>query len=116
MGSTGFGDQPVVAAVDPSIEAMLAHNVDRLTRNIRGHRLFLQNRKIAFDKKPAVEAGNRRVELECIKQHGHAARWPTAGDGKADARVVQCTDGVLCALGQNLFLGDKCAVHVRQHE
>ena len=36
--------------------------------------------------------------------------------GADRAQPLQCTDGVLRSLGQDLILGDECAVHIRQHE
>ena len=66
-------------------------------------------------RRPAVEPGNRRVELERVKQHGHAERWPTAGYGETNAGVLQRTDGVRRSLSQNLLL-DERAVHVGQHD
>src|SRR6516164_8060453 len=116
MRSIDFGDQPVIATVDPSVETMLAHQFDSLTRHIGGHRLLLQYGEVALDKQPAVEAGDRRFNIERIEQHGHAERRPAAGYGETDARLLQRAHRPARPLGQYLFFGDEGAIHVGQHE
>src|SRR6516165_7784532 len=74
MRGIDFGDQPVIATVEPSVETMLAHQFDSPTRHIGGHRLLLQDREVALDKQPAVQAGDRSFNIEHIEQHGHAER------------------------------------------
>src|SRR5215472_6966366 len=94
MRGINFGNQPIIATVDPSVETMLAHQFDGLTRHISGHCLLLQDRQVAMNKEPAVEARNRCVELKRIKQHRHAPRWPTAGYGETNAGAVQGTNSI----------------------
>src|SRR4029077_9260225 len=91
MRGIDFGDQPVIATVDPSVETMLAHQFDGLTRQIGGHHLLFQDRQIALNEEPAIEPGNRRVELERVKQHGHTTWWPTAGYCETNAGTLQRT-------------------------
>jgi hypothetical protein len=54
-------------------------------------------REVRLDDEPAVEAGDRRIELERIEQHGHAHGRPAAGDGEADAGLAQALHGGLGA-------------------
>ena len=62
-----FSDQPIVAAIDPGIETVCAHQIDRLARYIGRHSLFVQDCEISFDKQPAVEPGDRRFDIEHVK-------------------------------------------------
>ena len=116
MGRIRLGDEPVVAAVDPGVEAALANQIDRLARDVGRHRLLLDDREIRLDEEPAVEARDRGIEMERLEQHGHAARRPAAGDSEADAGGVQGSDGLLRSLRQYFLLVDERAVHVREYE
>ena len=92
MRSVELGDQPVIAAIDPCVESLFSDETNRLACDISGHRLFLKDRKIALNKKPAIEAGDRRLDRQRVKQHRHAARWTAASNGKADPGFLQRFD------------------------
>ena len=94
---------------------MRAHEINRLARDIGRHRFLFQDGEITCDKEPAVEASDRRFDVEHIKQHGHAERWPAARYSETDTRVMQRVHGVVRPLGQDLLFGDERAVHIRQH-
>ena len=87
-----------------------------LARNIGRHRLLLQDGEVALDKQPAVEACDRRFDVERVEQHGHAERRPTAGYGETDARLLQRDNRLACPLGQYFLFCDEGAIHIRQHE
>ena len=116
MRGARLGDQPVIAAIDPGIEAVLANEREGLAGNVGFHRLLFDDRQVSPDEQPAVEAGNRRIQAERVEQRGHAARRPTAGDGEADAGAVQRLNGGLRALRQNLLFGHERAVNIRSHQ
>ena len=56
------------------------------------------------------------LQSERLDQHAHAARRPSAGDGKRDAGVSQRGGRSHCRLGQHLVVGDQCAVHIGQQK
>ena len=62
--------------------------------------------------KPAIGVSS----LSASNSMAMPVRRPAAGDGEADAGVVQALHGVLRAFGQHLLFGDERAVHVRQHQ
>ena len=95
---------------------MRAHQIDRLARDICRHRLLFQDGEIAFDKEAAVEPSDRRIDVEHLKQHGHAKRRPAARNSETDTRVMQRVHGVVRPFGQDLLFGDERAVHIRQHQ
>ena len=95
---------------------MRAHEINRLARDIGRHRFLFQDGEIAFDKEPAVEASDRRFDVEHIKQHGHAKRRPAARYGETDTGVLQRVHSVVRPVGQDLLFGDERAVHIGQHQ
>jgi hypothetical protein len=52
----------------------------------------------------------------CATSQTNQARRPAAGDGEADAGVVQCLNGGLRGLRQHLLLADEGAVDIRYHQ
>ena len=95
---------------------MRAHEINRLARDIGRHRFLFQDGEIAFDKEPAVEASDRCFDVEHIRQHAHAERWPAARYSETDTRVMQRSHGVVRPFGQDLLFGDERAVHIGQHQ
>ena len=51
MRGVGLRNQPVIAAVDPGVEAMLANKIDRLARHIDRYRLLLEDREIPLPRR-----------------------------------------------------------------
>ena len=45
MRGARLGDQPVIAAIDPGIEAVLAYQLDGLAGDVGRHRLLLEDRR-----------------------------------------------------------------------
>src|SRR5215472_11149830 len=105
MGGAGFGDQPVIPAVDPGVKPVLTNEINRLVGDVGWQGLLLQDGSIPLDEKSAIKAGNRRIELEGVEQHGHAERRTAAGDREADAGIMQPANGGFSAWGQHLVLG-----------
>ena len=56
----------------------------------REHAL-LDHVHVAIDDEPAVERGDRRLEVERVDQHRHAARRTAARDREQDAGVAAAT-------------------------
>ena len=116
MRRVRFRDQPVVASINPGIETVRVDQFDRLRGDIGRQRLLFDDREIRLDEQPAVEARDRRFELQLVEQHCHALRRPATGDGEANAGAMQALDRRLGALRQHLVFGDQRAVHVRQDQ
>src|SRR3546814_6837863 len=79
--------QPVAAAIDPNVEAVLGEQAYRFAGDRRRQRVALDGREVGAHEHAAVEGGDRRVEAQRIDQHGHSAGRPSARYGEADAAV-----------------------------
>src|SRR5436190_5143012 len=108
--------EPIVAAVDPCIEIMPRHRFHRRFDHIGLQDTLLNHRKIPADKHPAVKCRNWRSKPQWLNQHLHSARRASAGDGKFDADPPHAADGRASTISQDLVVGERCSVHIRQEQ
>jgi hypothetical protein len=108
------GEVPLGAAVDPHVEAELAHPLGHCGRDLRRDRPFIDDRHVGQDDHPAVEGRHRHVHAERLDQHAQPPRWPCAGDREQHAALLQLVHRPDRPRGEHLRLRDKRAVHVRQ--
>ncbi len=83
---------------------------------VLGQRVLLHDLQVAVDHHAAVEGGDRRVDVERLEQHLHAAWRATAGQGEDDTGLAQGAHRRDGGVGEDLLPGDERAVHVGQEE
>src|SRR6202035_6026060 len=71
---------------------------------------------VGTDIHAAVEARDRRGELERFDEHGHAARRAAAGDGEKYPGLPQLRDRGDGPIGEDLVLGYQRAVDVGEEQ
>ena len=86
------------------------------THEVLGEDVLLEDRHVPVHHQAAVEGGDRRLEVERLDEHLHAAGRAAAGDGEEDAGVAQAVHGGDGVVGQDLVLGDQRPVHVGQEQ
>ena len=110
---TGRGArQPILPAKQPGLGPVGVDDLDRLPCGRRRHQMLCQRRKFRRRHHAAVEAGDRRGDLQGIDQHAQTARRAAADDRKDDVRGTQLGDRGPGALGQALVVGDQGSIDV----
>src|SRR3954451_12582777 len=108
--------EPIIAAVDPCIELVPRHRFHRGFDHIGLQDTLLNHRKVPADEHPAVKRRNRRSKPQWLNQHLHSPRRASAGDGKFDADPPHAADGRASTISEDLVVGEKCSVHIRQEQ
>src|SRR3954447_1368081 len=109
-------NQPLVANIDPAIEALADDQVESFLGGIERQQLLLDDGQIRMHEKAAIESGNRGIDRQWCDEHCHAPGRTTAGDSKTDAVVVQAVHGLERALGQHLVARHQRTVNVGEQQ
>jgi hypothetical protein len=116
MGALGVGHVPIRAAVDPGVEVEGPHEISQGHHKLLGEHTLLDHRHVTIYQQPAVEGGDRGLDVERLDQHRHAPRGPAAGDREQDPGLAEPMHCVDSPVGQHLVLRHQRAVDVGQKQ
>src|SRR5262249_19383660 len=108
----GVADKPVVPAINQHIKSTGDDDSIGALGRIGGKHVLLDDRHIGPDEDPAVESGDRRLQIERPDEHPHATWRPATGDRKGNACGVERLHRLGRARGQHLVGGDPGAGHL----